>query len=548
MNCPKCNKPLKEGAKFCVYCGERVATPTATPAANPPQPTDTTPSNAEEGDKRTQQVGDLVQDAGRHIYWEVQTGQVARVVHATDLAKFKDVRGVVISEGTTAYIRANGRTVCTLSGGSYDFKTKGSEKEENPIKRAWGVVTSLFRAKPDPDSEEGKALLELAKKECTFSIVILVDKAFPLLVGAKQPTMDDYKTFRPMRIRTALLDIEMGVNAYFQIADKERFIRHWLTDRDCLCTTQIVDEIADIVRTRLQDCLENASWEGDRIPDDLRRQIKNELNEGADDAYFGLTIARIVEISAVSQDLERFRQLSQEMYLSERELDYLQRTNDFKNRLAEVQNAQQIHEARTNLDLQRELDAINKDNLLRKDELDKFVLLLESERRLREARTKEEEDAALAEIRKTGLMREIDYKRIEQDADLERRRKEADFAYEQQQREEAMKAEQRQRQFEQFMAMEQAANQHELEMARTQGEFDRQWQERLSQQQQTQNDQMMSLLHEMATGRRAPQPQQPQPPTTRPANGGEKFCVECGARIPANSKHCPECGTKQGTL
>lgn len=29
---------------------------------------------------------------------------------------------------------------------------------------------------------------------------------------------------------------------------------------------------------------------------------------------------------------------------------------------------------------------------------------------------------------------------------------------------------------------------------------------------------------------------------------GEKFCTECGVKIPAAAKFCPECGAKQETL
>ena len=125
MNCPKCNKPLKEGAKFCVYCGERVA-PAAPAAENvPSEPASSAPAAAEaEAAAATPHAADLGQDAGRHIYWEVQPGQVARVIHDRDLGNFKVVRGVVISEGTTAYIRANGRTFCAMEGGSYEFSTK----------------------------------------------------------------------------------------------------------------------------------------------------------------------------------------------------------------------------------------------------------------------------------------------------------------------------------------------------------------------------------------------------------------------------------------
>ena len=34
----------------------------------------------------------------------------------------------------------------------------------------------------------------------------------------------------------------------------------------------------------------------------------------------------------------------------------------------------------------------------------------------------------------------------------------------------------------------------------------------------------------------------------RGRSSGEKFCIECGVKIPATAKFCPECGTKQETL
>ena len=67
-----------------------------------------------------------------------------------------------------------------------------------------------------------------------------------------------------------------------------------------------------------------------------------------------------------------------------------------------------------------------------------------------------------------------------------------------------------------------------------------QWSERLHQQQQAQNDQMMQLLQTMA-GARAPQPTYQAQPSATPT----KFCPECGKRISVDSKHCPECGAKQ---
>ena len=512
MECPNCHHELKEGAKFCTHCGTRI------------QPAEPQPEQQEQASEpQVEQpvvAEDLQQSQQGRVYWNIQAGQVARVITQDELGQLKDIKGVTIAEGTTAYIRVNGQTIATISGGSYDFKSVKQEAvnavnhKENALERAWGFVTNLFRSGKKEDEaasqDAAKKVEEHKSKGSAFSVIILVDKAFPLLVGAKQANLDDYATFKPMEIQTKYHTLQVGLNAYFKIADKERFLLHYLADKKVLNTAQIVDEIADSVRAVLQENLQDAEWEGSRVPDDLRRGMKEHLNAIANEYFFGLEIVRIVEITASNEDMERFRQLSREMYLSEQELDYLRRTNDFKNRLAQVNNAQQIEEARTELDLQRELDKINQDQLLRQDELDKFRLLYDSERRLREARTKEDEEAALADLRRSQLVREdeiaalqhqmetntyqrgqllqmmqlkdsIDYKRVQLEGDLERAEMQAmselkieraryDLQFEQMQREEELKAQRRQQQFEQFMAMEQAANEHELQREREKAE------------------------------------------------------------------------------
>ena len=115
---------------------------------------------------------------------------------------------------------------------------------------------------------------------------------------------------------------------------------------------------------------------------------------------------RIVEISATSEDLERFRVLSRELYLSDKELDYLRRTNDFKNRMADTVNSQRLHEAATDLELDKQLETINHDRLLHEDEVEKFKYFLRNERIVREAQNDDERNAALLEIAKTGFIRE----------------------------------------------------------------------------------------------------------------------------------------------
>lgn len=443
MNCPKCNEPLRPNAKFCTHCGEKIVAAAGCPQCGAPlkpgakfcttcghkltvmsEGMSTAPaseSNAVEKSSAVSAAPDM-NAAGGRIYWNIQPGQVARVISESEFASYRKIQGIIISEGTTAYIRANGRTIASISGGTYDFVETADEAAGGlaaTLRRGWQIIAGLFRSREKKQEElpreltaedlyarQQSAILENAKRGAAFSVVILLDKAFPMLIGAKQAALDDYKNFVPMRIRTRYLEMEVGVNAYFKISDPERFIVHYLTDRQYLNTAGIVDEIADSVRVTLQDVLYNEELTVNRIPKELTDTIKARLNEVAAEAFFGLSIVRIVEISAANEDLDRFSALSRELYLSEVELDYLRRTNDFKNRLADVENSQLLHEATSEVEIRRQLDAVNRDNLLREDELEKFKRLLVNERIVRDARSDDEREAALAEIRKTELVRQ----------------------------------------------------------------------------------------------------------------------------------------------
>lgn len=420
MNCSKCGAPLKPGAKFCVKCGTKVGvnSPETTKPQNQPTDNQQTGKNEKE---------DLIV-TNQRIHWNITPGQVARVITEQEMATYKDIEGIIISEGTTAHIRANGTTIATISGGSYDFqprRTPIGETISTSISNAWQIIIDLFKSrrkllenqseqdtKVEMHAKQQREIFAQAKAGASFSIVILLDRAFPMLVGAKQEHLDDYKNFKPMLIHTQHHDLNVGLNAYFRIKEQEKFILHYLVDKQYLNTAILIDEIAETVRTAIQEVLYNQSVTSNRIPNELLPTIKMQLNKAAEEAFWGLEIVRIVEISADNEDIQRFNNLSHEMYLSEQELDYLRRTNDFKNRLADVNNSQQIHTARTAVELQQRLNEINRDRLLTEDEMNKFVLLLENERLLREARTTEEREAALAEIERTRLIREDDLAEI----------------------------------------------------------------------------------------------------------------------------------------
>ena len=448
MNCPKCNNPLREGAKFCTKCGEKIAQPAQSTTSNACLQCGATlkegakfctkcgckvgnavaPTVSQE-EKKPQVAEDMGTAKGR-IYWNIQPGQIARVITEQEFDSYNKVQGIIISEGTTAYIRANGHTIASISGGTYDFIANAGQPAaelKESVRQGWSVLTSLFKSRsrkaaeaaagPTPEEvykQQQQAILENAKRGVAFSVVIVLDKAFPLYVGAKQANLDDYATFVPMKIQTRYLEMAVGVNAYFKITEPEGFITHYLTDRQLANNALVVDEIADTVRVTLQEVLGDQELKENRIPKELHGVIKERLNEVAAEAFFGLSIVRIVEISAENKDLERMAALSRELYLSEQELDYLRRTNDFKNRLADVTNSQRLHEATSEAELRRQLEAINRDSLLQENELKIFEHLLQNERVVREAKSDEEREAALAEIAQSQLVREADMQMLKQ--------------------------------------------------------------------------------------------------------------------------------------
>ena len=161
--CTKCGNELKEGAKFCVFCGEKLL-------QNPQPSTAIEEQHAAASvvdDKVETSVGDL-QATNRRVYWDIQSGQVARVIKSSELEQFKDVKGVVISEGTTAHVRVNGKTILVLDGGVYDFKQAKSDAKATGISAAWNFLKGIFSSKKQTTPEEEKALIENPIKYKTY--------------------------------------------------------------------------------------------------------------------------------------------------------------------------------------------------------------------------------------------------------------------------------------------------------------------------------------------------------------------------------------------
>ena len=442
MKCQNCNSELLEGAKFCTTCGTPVAaqpaggvcgkcgarllsgakfcTTCGAPAAAAPESAPAPEARAAEG-------GELAA-VKQKIFWNIQKGEVACRVNESEFVSYDSAQGLIVNDGTTAYIKANGKVLAEIHGGIYDF-VDPDELERILESRRGGAAGALagggrflinallgrrvkdkFDKSGDPERQRSlDAVIESMKRHEAFSLTLKLDKSFSLVFGSG--TAEEMAEFKPMTVRTKLLDLQMGLRAIFRISDFDRFAEYFLTDERVATTLKIAGKLQPTIQNAVQAVMQDREVEGTSIPADVAELITAKI-VAAGDQFYGLTLERVAEVAASNEDLERLRSLSRELYLSEQELDFLRRTNDFRNRLATETNGQAIADARSDLQLYQGLQEVNKDRLLADDELDKFYTVLSREKRIRDAQSEDEVEAALSDIEKTGLLREEDVENL----------------------------------------------------------------------------------------------------------------------------------------
>ena len=442
MKCQNCNSELLEGAKFCTTCGTPVAaqpaggvcgkcgarllpgakfcTTCGAPAAAAPESAPAPEAQAAEGGERAA--------VKQKIFGNIQKGEVACRVNESEFVSYDSAQGLIVNDGTTAYIKANGKVLAEIHGGIYDF-VDPDELERILESRRGGAAGALagggrflinallgrrvkdkFDKSGDPERQRSlDAVIESMKRHEAFSLTLKLDKSFSLVFGSG--TAEEMAEFKPMTVRTKLLDLQMGLRAIFRISDFDRFAEYFLTDERVATTLKIAGKLQPTIQNAVQAVMQDREVEGTSIPADVVELITAKI-VAAGDQFYGLTLERVAEVAASNEDLERLRSLSRELYLSEQELDFLRRTNDFRNRLATETNGQAIADARSDLQLYQGLQEVNKDRLLADDELDKFYTVLSREKRIRDAQSEDEVEAALSDIEKTGLLREEDVENL----------------------------------------------------------------------------------------------------------------------------------------
>lgn len=167
------------------------------------------------------------------------------------------------------------------------------------------------------------------------------------------------------------------------------------------------------IETLLRQTLRNQNYEQSGLPQDVISNLKTQIQQTINQQVQGISCTQVLNITDNNQDFERFRQVERQLYNTEKELDFMHRTGEFRNRMETEANAQQIASAQNAEQLRHALQAVNKDQLLHDDELEEFVSLLESQKRIRQAKTQEEEFEAMEDLRKNRLVKQEEMEVLE---------------------------------------------------------------------------------------------------------------------------------------
>ncbi len=425
MRCPKCNTELKPGFRFCPKCRCRVDEQQSTPSVS--LQTNSYGTTNSSADNPNPVKGETVKNKA---IWTLSPCEIVRHITEKELAEMDAVSGVLIEQGVTAIIYTDGKLVERMDGGVYnfinngdiDFLTKGIQQsyaDSSFMKRLWKGICNLFSSKKEgaDDAANGKsgmtvdeAIRKLTERSL-FSVYLIRTGAFHAMFGSRMGN-EGRMEFAPIRVRTQYLDATVGITVSMSVSDPMILVQRYMAGKNSFTLADVQQAIMpDVVRV-VQNGLGNVELTNGRMDNATETALSQQLLD-INRYLEGLRIDRVVSIVTDDEALARLRDVAREMYLSEKELDNLIRTNAFKNRLAAEQNNARLSQARSEMDISIALDEINKDKLLHEEELERMKQMLASQRIIQNATTETDTSAALLKLRQSQMLNAEEMLKVE---------------------------------------------------------------------------------------------------------------------------------------
>ena len=420
MKCPKCGYPVLPKFTKCPHCGESLI--------------------KEDNNTNLPDANDFSIVKGRAI-WNVQKGEIAHLIKETELINTDSLKGVIVQEGCSAIVFMNGIITSIMQAGIYSFPTKEPtptirsvvpsepkvEDEPNDFTGfgngasaiGRGIRTFLFSKKKDEKPEQHEKRVDRTKEKInklpnlkTCRIYIVSNRLFNLFFDLQVDEEGNYD-FAPFVIATKTVDAKIALSLQMQVTNMNEFVGNYLTDQQSVSTVLFQQQLRTCVKNTLTQLLRNLDYQQDGLPEPIINNLKNRIKSACNEQLYGIEVTKVLDITDESEDFNRFRSAEHDLFVNEKELDYLTRSNEFRNRLEQEKNKQEANQAANAESLRQTLQSINKDKLLSEDEMEQFVMMMDSQKRLREAKTKQEEYEALSDMKKSRLVKEEDIAALE---------------------------------------------------------------------------------------------------------------------------------------
>lgn len=410
MKCPKCGYPVLPKFTKCPHCGEVLVK--AAPDGN---------------EEQKHEALDVV--SGRAI-WNLQSGEVAHLVTESELENATGLKGVIVQQGCSAIAFAGGKMVTMMQAGVYSFEQAKNEQtkfhvsscNENPTAEQ-GLTKFLFSKKKDEKAEtESKRIERTADKVSKLPsltncrIYLVSNRNINVMFNANVDEEGNY-CFAPIKIASKTKDIDVAVSLQLQVTNMVAFVTNYLADTTTVSEVDLQRQLFPCVKSTLSQLLRNLDYQQDGLPEPVVNNLKNRLKQNCNEQLTGIEVVKVLDITDSNEDFERFKRMENQLFVSEKELSYQQRMNEFRNRLETEKNKRDTDQAANEEALRKQLQEINKDKLLHEDEMEQFVALMDSQKRLREAKTKEDEFQALSDMKKSHLVTEEDIAALENTMD-----------------------------------------------------------------------------------------------------------------------------------
>ena len=420
MKCPKCGYPVLPKFTKCPHCGESLI--------------------KEDNNTNLPDANDFSIVKGRAI-WNVQKGEIAHLIKETELINTDGLKGVIVQEGCSAIVFMNGIITSIMQAGIYSFPTKEPTPAIRPVVPSEpkvedkpndftgfangasaigrGIRNFLFGKKKDENPEQHVKRVERTKEKIsklpdfkTCRIYIVSNRLFNLFFDLQVDEEGNYD-FAPFVIATKTVDAKIAVSLQMQVTNMNEFVDNYLTDPQSVSTVLFQQQLRTCIKSTLAQLLRNLDYQQDGLPEPIVNNLKNRIKSACNEQLYGIEVTKVLDITDESEDFNRFRSAEHDLFVNEKELDYLTRSNEFRNRLEQEKNKQEANQAANAESLRQTLQSINKDKLLSEDEMEQFVMMMDSQKRLREAKTKQEEYEALSDMKKSRLVKEEDIAALE---------------------------------------------------------------------------------------------------------------------------------------